>query len=172
MSPVFKKLNLKDQKEIVVIGAPASFEAEIGSLQGVTVRRSVADAAEIAFSLAFVTRQKEVDELAKAVGKRAVGDAVVWFSYPKQSSKNYTCEFNHDTGWAALGKAGFEPVRMVAIDDDWSAKRFRRVDFIKALTRPTEHALSAGGRAKTQAAAKAAKKSSPQRAAKKASARK
>jgi hypothetical protein len=172
MSPVFKKLNLKEQKEIVVVGAPPSFEPEIASLEGVTVRRSVADTPEIAFSLAFVTRQKQVDELAKAVGKRAVGDAVVWFSYPKQSSKKYTCELNRDTGWAPLGQAGFEPVRMVAIDDDWSAVRFRRVDFIKSLTRPTEYALSAGGKAKSQANAKAAKKSVPKRGAKKASARK
>jgi len=30
------------------------------------------------------------------------------------------------TGWNMLGHEGFEPVRMVAIDEDWSAKRFRR----------------------------------------------
>ena len=54
MSPGFKKLNLKEQKEIVVVGAPPSFEPEIASLEGVTVRRSVADTPEIAFSLAFV----------------------------------------------------------------------------------------------------------------------
>ncbi|HZF30314.1 MAG TPA: hypothetical protein VE907_14445 [Gammaproteobacteria bacterium] len=154
MSPVFKKLNLKDQKEIVVVGAPASFEPEIASLEGVAVKRSVGG--ELAFSLAFVTKQKEVDALAKSVGKSAAGDAVVWFAYPKQSSKKYTCEFNRDNGWAELGKAGFEPVRMVAIDEDWSAARFRRVDFIKSLTRPAEYALSAGGKAKTAAAAKAA----------------
>jgi hypothetical protein len=96
---------------------------------------------------------------------------VVWFAYPKQSSKKYTCEFNRDSGWAELGKAGFEPVRMVAIDADWSAVRFRRVDFIKSLTRPAEYALSAGGKAKTEAAAKATKQSASA-AAKKRSARK
>src|SRR5262245_20803570 len=146
MSPVFKKLNLKDQKEIVVVGAPASFEPEIESLADVVVKRSVGS--QLAFSLAFVTKQKEVDALAKSVGNSAVGDAVVWFAYPKQSSKKYSCELNRDSGWAELGKAGFEPVRMVAIDEDWSAVRFRRVDFIKTLTRPAEYALSAGGKAK------------------------
>ncbi len=34
-----------------------------------------------------------------------------------------------------LGAAGFEPVRMVAIDEDWSALRFRRVEHIKKMTR-------------------------------------
>ena len=38
---------------------------------------------------------------------------------------------NCDSGWPVLGAAGFEPVRMVAIDADWSALRFRRVEHIK-----------------------------------------
>src|SRR5262249_38320023 len=65
-----------------------------------------------------------------------------------------------------------EPVRMVAIDEDWSAVRFRRVDYIKSLTRPPEYALSARGRAKTAAAAKAAKNDAAKSGAKKRSVRK
>jgi hypothetical protein len=38
---------------------------------------------------------------------------------------------------------------MVAIDEDWSAVRFRRVEFIKTLTRGTEHRMSAQGKART-----------------------
>jgi hypothetical protein len=34
---------------------------------------------------------------------------------------------------------GFEPVRQIAIDEDWSALRFRRTDFIKSMTRDPEH---------------------------------
>ena len=30
---------------------------------------------------------------------------------------------------------GFEPVRQVAIDEDWSALRFRRAEHIKTMTR-------------------------------------
>jgi len=67
---------------------------------------------------------------------------VVWFAYPKGSSKKYTSQINRDNGWAVLGKAGFEPVRMVAIDEDWSAVRFRRVEFIKTMTRPAEARLT------------------------------
>jgi hypothetical protein len=147
-SAVFKKLNLTEQTEIAVVNAPASFESEIATLRGVTVRRTLASGAPLAFSLAFVTKQPEVDALAKSVAARSVGDAVVWFAYAKQSSKRYKSEIDRDHGWTALGSAGFEPVRMVAIDEDWSAVRFRRVDFIKKLSRPKESALSAAGKAK------------------------
>jgi hypothetical protein len=139
--PTFAKLNLKDQAEIVVLNAPASFEPELKSLKGVTVRRD-AKGGDIDFSLAFVTTQKEVDTLGPQVAKKAKGDAVVWFAYPKGSSKKYTSQINRDNGWAVMGKAGFEPVRMVAIDEDWSAVRFRRVEFIKTMNRPDEVRLT------------------------------
>ena len=137
----FVKLNLKDQAEIVVLNAPASFEPELKSLKGVTVRRD-AKGGDIDFSLAFVMTQKEVDTLGPQVAKKAKGDAVVWFAYPKGSSKMYKSQINRDNGWAVMGDAGFEPVRMVAIDEDWSAVRFRRVEFIKTMNRPEDVRLT------------------------------
>ena len=139
--PTFAKLNLKDQIEIVVLNAPASFEPELKSLKGVTIRRD-AKGGDIDFSLAFVMTQKEVDTVGPQVAKKAKGDAVVWFAYPKGSSKKYKSEINRDEGWRVMGKAGFEPVRMVAIDEDWSAVRFRRVEFIKTMNRPDEVRLT------------------------------
>ncbi len=138
--PTFAKLNLKDQTEIVVLNAPASFEPELKTLKGITVRRDTKG--DIDFSLAFVMTQKEVDTLGPQVAKKAKGDAVVWFAYPKGSSKKYKSEIDRDSGWAVMGKAGFEPVRMVAIDEDWSAVRFRRVEFIKTMNRPEEARLT------------------------------
>lgn len=135
MSAIFKKLNLKEQKEILVLNPPDSFEAELAALTDVTIQRSIEGLQQIDFALAFVTKQAEVDSLARAIAQRAEGDAILWFAYPKASSKNYTCEFNRDTGWAVLGELGFESVRQVAIDADWSTIRFRRVEFIKSLTR-------------------------------------
>jgi hypothetical protein len=142
----FEKLNLKDKTQIVVLNTPESFESEIASLDGVKVLRKLTVPAE--FSLAFVTKQSEIDKLAPAVTKAAKGDAVVWFAYPKGSSKKYKSEINRDSGWKVMGEAGFEPVRMVAIDEDWSAIRFRRAEFIKNMTRGKEHRMSAAGKAK------------------------
>ena len=146
---VFEKMNLKDQDAILVLDAPASFEPELKSLDGVSVHRSAAGVKRIGFFLAFVTSQPEADKAMRAAGAKTAGDAVVWFAYPKGSSKKYTCEFNRDTGFQPLGNAGFEPVRMVAIDDDWTAMRVRRVEFIRNLTRPESFALSKEGKKRT-----------------------
>lgn len=151
MAGVFDKLQLKNQEEIVVLNAPASFEPELKRLKGITVLRSPREAKDIAFSIAFVMTQPEVDAAVKDVASKAKGDAVVWFAYPKQSSKRYTSTINRDSGWNSMGKAGFESVRMVAIDEDWSAVRFRRAEFIKTMKRDAEWAMSQGGKEKASA---------------------
>ena len=148
MLSTFEKLNLKNHTTILVLNPPASFEPELAALHGVKVLRNLQDLDNIEFSLAFVTTQQQVDTLAKAIASRAKGDAVVWFAYPKGTSKKYRSEINRDTGWQALGWAGFEPVRAVAIDEDWSALRFRRVEFIKTITRAREHRMTAQGKAR------------------------
>jgi len=135
-------MNLKDQKQIVVLNSPGSFEGELAALKGVEIVRDLKKAKEVTFSLAFVTTQEQVNALAPAVARKAEGDAVVWFAYPKGSSKKYKSQINRDSGWNVLGQKNFEPVRMVAIDEDWSAIRFRRASFIKNMTRASEHRLT------------------------------
>lgn len=149
MPTVFDKLNLKHQTEILVLNPPASFEPELAGLDNVSVRRSPAEVEALDFFLAFAIKQNEVDEAARIVAGKTRGDAVVWFAYPKGTSKKYECEFNRDTGWAALGAEGFEPVRQVAIDEDWSALRFRRVEYIKSMTRNKQAPISEQGKVKT-----------------------
>jgi hypothetical protein len=131
MPNIFDKLNLKKRREILVLDAPDSFESALESLSDIRVLRRVTDAKDFDFVLIFVTRQIELNEFAKTIVPRVAGDAVLWFAYPKGTSKRYTCDFNRDNGWEILVKSGFDTVRQVAIDEDWSALRFRRVEFIK-----------------------------------------
>jgi hypothetical protein len=133
MPSIFEKLNLKQQQEILVVNAPPSFEPELRALQAVTVHRDPKKMKAITFALAFVTRQADVDALSEILASGAEGDALLWFAYPKGTSRQYTCEFNRDTGWNVMRNAGFDTVRQVAIDEDWSALRFRRLEYIKRL---------------------------------------
>jgi hypothetical protein len=130
MTPLFKKLNLGSHQDILVLDAPESFDPELKSLADVKVRRK-AGKSPVAFAIAFVKTLAEVEAAAAALLPKAEGDAVIWFAYPKGTSKRYRCEFNRDNGWASVNAAGFETVRQVAIDEDWSALRFRRSEFVK-----------------------------------------
>ena len=148
MTPLFTKLNLKGQTSLLVLNAPPSFEAELAKLENITVLRDSQAVKELSFILAFVTKQGDVDTISNVVAANLKGDVLLWFAYPKSTSKKYTCEFNRDTGWSILGELGFEPVRQVAIDEDWSALRFRRVEFIKIMKRKKLRAISKQGREK------------------------
>jgi hypothetical protein len=132
VSPIFQKLNLKAQHEIAVFNVPASFEPELAQLEGVKVLRDARKLNGVQFALAFVMQQNELDRLSTILAVASEGDALLWFAYPKGTSKRYTCDFNRDTGWQVIRKAGFDSVRQVALDEDWSALRFRRTQYIKA----------------------------------------
>jgi hypothetical protein len=147
MATVFAKLNLKDHKQIVVLDSPSSFESELAALQGVEVIRDLKKAKQVTFSLAFVTTPEQIHAVVPKLALKAHGDAIVWFAYPKGTSKRYKSQIDRDNGWNVLGHEGFEPVRIVAIDEDWSAKRFRRANFIKNMTRPKKYRLTERGKA-------------------------
>lgn len=147
MTDLLKKLNFKDHDPVAVLNAPLEFAATIRALEETaTVHRTVGRTKSFAFAIAFATEQREVDAAVYALAPKLDGDAVLWIAYPKGTSKRYTCDFNRATGWTAVGNAGFEPVRQVAIDEDWSALRFRKVAFIKKMIR--SFAMTEEGRAK------------------------
>lgn len=146
MPTLFEKLNLKDIKDIAIVNLPPTVEADLATPAGVTVHRDLTTLSSYPMVLAFTTQLSDIEHLSVKIRELTQGDAVVWLAYPKASSKRYRCDFNRDTGFASMGAAGFEPVRIIAVDEDWSALRFRRVEFIKVLTRKTTMALSEEGK--------------------------
>lgn len=148
---LFKKLNHKEQ-HIIIIHSPAEFKEEMDAIKkaGHDVKSvalsDVKQLKEITFILSFVQTKSEVEKIINAIDKKLVQDAVVWFAYPKGTSKKYKAEINRDNGWDALGKNGFDTVRSVAIDADWTGLRFRKNEFIKVMKRNPALALSEKGK--------------------------
>jgi hypothetical protein len=150
MTPLFKKLNFKDHAHILVLDAPASLDAELAAMGTFTeVVQNLADASTVTFAIGFVMTQVQIDTLMQALAPKLEGDATVWLCYPKGSSKKYKCDFNRDTGWDRIAQYNLEPVRQVAIDEDWSALRFRKVEFIKTITRRESFALTEAAKQRT-----------------------
>jgi hypothetical protein len=130
VTTLFDKLNLKDHQTIVVLNSPSSFEEELRGLKGVKIVRDASELSTIEFAIAFVSQRKDIDRAAPQLIKKSAPDAILWFAYPKGTSKALKSEVNRDTGWEPLQAAGFDTVRLVAIDTDWSALRFRRKEHI------------------------------------------
>jgi len=54
---------------------------------------------EIHYAIFFVYSREEVRIIADAIEAKISGDAVMWFCYPKKSSKNYHGELTQDDSW-------------------------------------------------------------------------
>lgn len=146
MDPVWAKLNYKGHAPVLVLNGPDSFRSRLADLGSVRVDRRLASGAVYPFALVFVTACAEVAALAPPVAAAVGPDAVLWFAYPKKTSKTYTSDISRDTGWQPLGDLGFEAVRQVAIDDNWSVLRFRQAGAIRTLRREASRRMSVEGR--------------------------
>jgi hypothetical protein len=150
MESLLKKLNYKNQQEVLILNLPGELSGLMSSFPAdVSKISNPEEISLIKFAMVFVLSQKAVDEVLPHIMNKLEGDSVLWFCYPKKSSKKYSCDFDRDHGWEGLGKHGFEPVKIVSLDNDFSALRFRKVEYIKKITRSREMALTEEGKNRT-----------------------
>ena len=138
-----KKLNYKESLEVCVLNAPEAFFPFLHDIaQITTLTTSLSPESRVPLMLGFVLSKAELSQMVKTVMKSIDTDTILWFAYPKKASRHYRSDINRDTGWEPLGSLGYEPVRQISLDEDWSALRFRHVSKIKKLTRSRTMALS------------------------------
>lgn len=148
MDPIFKKLNFKDQEEVYVLEAPEIFRPSMANMAELTQIHEEwpKGNASVNFLVVFVLDQASMEERVAKVLPTLVEDAHFWVAYPKKSSKKYKTDLGRDNGWEQMGAWGYEVVRLIAIDADWSAFRFREPRFIKSMKRSQKMRLSDAGK--------------------------
>jgi hypothetical protein len=133
MEDLIRKLNYKGFSRIVILNSEAGFFNSIAeALPEVVCDREVDQRCPYMFIIVFVNSVSEVEHFAPLALHNLTADGVLWFCYPKKSSKKYKSDLNRDEGWQVLNDAGFHGIRMVAVDSDWSALRFRNIKYIKS----------------------------------------
>lgn len=139
MNPIAVKLNYKTPMEALVVHPPEGLMdwAEVfdrfrtfPDLEG-----GPAGTDPVSFALVFVFGKEDPRIVMDWLAQRLEGDAVLWMCYPKKTSRRFKAALDRDHGWDALGERGYEPVRQVALDEDFSVLRFRKVEFIKKMVR-------------------------------------
>ncbi|MCW5851528.1 MAG: hypothetical protein KIT87_15760 [Anaerolineae bacterium] len=130
---LLKKLLVKSGMRVLVLNAPDGYLAR---LEPPPDGASLSTQAEGVFDLVqlFVAQKAQLDTVWQTVQSAVKPGGVVWLAYPKLSSK-VKSDMTRDRGWETVRAAGWEPVTQIAIDDIWSALRFRPVSEIPSLTR-------------------------------------
>jgi len=126
MTEIFKKLNYKSQRPILVLNAPASFGPELDAMRDAEIHKKPEKGQTYNFALAFAAMEKDLIKAAKDIKRFLTPDSVLWFAYPKQTSKVFKSDLNRDTCRTTLLPLGFDTVRQIAIDEDWSALRYKQ----------------------------------------------
>jgi hypothetical protein len=117
------KLKLKAGYRAAVLSTPDGKEELLSPIpEGVELHTSLDGTYD--FIVSFVRNRSDIDTWGAKVITAAREDAVIWFAYPKVTSGLFT-DINRDTGWDAVRVLHWRPVSQVAIDETWSALRFR-----------------------------------------------
>mgnify|MGYP001792184865 CR=1 FL=1 len=133
MKNLLVKLNYKGQKRIALINAEENFTFSFSNeLKDVMIDKEIDPRYPYSFIILFVKSISEVELITPIALHNLMADGILWFCYPKKSSKKYNTDLDRDHGWNALNDSGLHGVRLVSIDEDWSAMRFRNVKFIKS----------------------------------------
>jgi hypothetical protein len=100
--------------KVLVVGEPTG--VDLGDVASTTT-------AEAEGVLVFVKTLAEVDSKCAPAVDAAKEDRIAWIAYPKAGQLG--TDLNRDVLWKRLLEQGIQGVRQVAIDDVWSALRFR-----------------------------------------------
>jgi hypothetical protein len=117
-----QKLQIKSGK-LIVINAPKGYAEQLTKeLKDLTVTTRAASQSEAV--LLFVNSLAEVEKLAPQAIKAVKPGGMLWIAYAKGTSKVKT-DVNRDRLWEAVQPFDWQPVRQIALDEVWSAMRFK-----------------------------------------------
>jgi hypothetical protein len=124
------KFQFKNVRSLAVRNAPQGYLAVLADgMDGIEIVADPlagADGSTQAILL-FVNSLAEARELAPAAVNaiaQVQGEGMLWIAYPK-GGKSSKPDVNRDKLWPVIQEWGWRPVRQVAIDEVWSAMRFR-----------------------------------------------
>jgi len=109
-----KKLNLKEGMKLRVVNKPAKM-----NLGKVATTTSV----KVDGIMMFANTLAEVDAKSAPIIEAAKADRIAWIAYPKAGQLG--TDLNRDILWNHMLKKGVQGIRQIALDDIWSAMRFR-----------------------------------------------
>ena len=115
---VAEKLQVKGPRRLAVVNAPKGLDDLIAGTR--------APLAEAEVALLFVRDRAGLLASLAADMPALRQDAILWIAYPKQTSR-LKGDLNRDIIHRLVPEYGLDTIASIAVDEDWSALRFKRV---------------------------------------------
>ncbi|HUY74826.1 MAG TPA: hypothetical protein VMW11_09970 [Candidatus Dormibacteraeota bacterium] len=131
-SPVAKKLRLSPEHRVVVLNAPEGYVAQLhpgpSDVRTLLEQQEVCDVVQL-----FVRDAEELRRFGREAVKALKPNGLLWITYPSGGQGGGATDLPATAWWMrrdVLGEltseTGYKPVAFVAIDDQWTAVRFKR----------------------------------------------
>jgi hypothetical protein len=123
--PLFEKLQLQDEKNLLIQGLPSSIEKQFTKLSFAKNVTPLLKTRKIDFALIFAVNENQLSGILREVIPALNEGAKLWIAYPKTTSKIAT-DLNRRCSWDCITGVGYEDSDQVALDHVWSATRFKK----------------------------------------------
>ncbi len=127
MSPqsLFEKLELKDQKNLLIQGLPSSIEKQFTKLSYAKSVTPLLKSRRIDFALIFAVNHNQLSAILNEILPALQPEGRLWIAFPKRTSK-IASDLNRDCNWQVLNYNDFESVSELTLDHVWTAMLFKR----------------------------------------------
>jgi hypothetical protein len=122
---VFEKLQLNDEKNLLIQGLPSSIEKQFVKVAFSKSVTPLLKSRRIDFALVFAVNQNQLGSIMQDVLPAMHEEGKLWIAYPKATSK-IVSDLNRQCTWACLKSKGFESVLETQLDHVWTAVRFAK----------------------------------------------
>lgn len=120
---MLEKLQLKDEKNLLIQGLPSSIEKQFTKLSFAKNVTPLLKARKIDFALIFALNAKQLNGILTDVIPALRPQGKLWIAFPKKGSKIVT-DLDKKSSWEQLAKSEFKTVNNVTLDHVWNATRY------------------------------------------------
>lgn len=124
--PLPVKLQLKDEKNILIQGLPSSIEKQFSKIFFAKNVTPLLKIKKIEFALVFAVNQKQLCDILQEVVPNLQKDAKFWIAYPRITSK-IASDLCRDNNWTFVSDFGLECIEEEALDNVWTAMQFKSI---------------------------------------------
>ncbi|MBA2744637.1 MAG: hypothetical protein H0U44_00290 [Flavisolibacter sp.] len=129
---ILEKLQLKNEKNILIQGLPSSIEKQFCKISFAKNLTPLLRARKIEFALVFAVSENQLNGILEDIMPALREDSKLWVAYPKVTSK-ITTDLNRDGSWSKLSDADYESAEQVSLDHVWHAVFFKKNDILEEI---------------------------------------
>lgn len=129
---LFEKLQLEDEKNLLIQGLPSTIEKQFSKLSFSKNVTQLLKIRKVDFALVFALNSHQLQKIFAELCPALHSETKLWIAFPKQTSK-IVSDLNRHGSWDFLIDMGYETGDKVVLDYVWSAQRFTKAEICDAI---------------------------------------